>query len=903
MTSTAQSPTPTQELPSRYQPQAIEDQWYQRWEREGLFRAEPNSQRPPYSIVIPPPNVTGSLHIGHALNNTLQDILCRHQRMQGRDVLWVPGCDHAGIATQNVVERELAKQKTSRHDLGREKFITRVWEWKQQYGGTIMRQLRRLGSSLDWSRERFTLDEGLSAAVREVFVRLYTEGLIYRGDYIINWCPRCQTALSDIEVEHQDTSGHFWHIRYPLADGTDGLVVATTRPETMLGDTAVAVNPEDERYRGWVGKIIRLPLMNREIPVVADAYVDRAFGTGAVKITPAHDPNDFWVGERHGLPRVNVMNPDGTMSPAAGRYAGLDRFACRAAVLKDLEAEGLLVKTEDHLHAVGHCYRCHTVVEPYLSRQWFVKMKPLAEPAMAAVRDGRIRFTPESWTKVYLDWMENIRDWCISRQIWWGHRIPAWYCQNKDCQEVIVTKEAPAVCPKCGGRVEQDQDVLDTWFSSGLWPFSTLGWPESTPELKKYYPTSVLVTSWDIIFFWVARMVMMGLKFMGDVPFREVCINSLVGDAEGKKMSKSKGNTVDPLDIMEHTGADGLRFTMALIETQSRYVAFTPDRLESCRNFMNKIWNAARFALLNLEGYVPPKETPQPAFADQWILAKLNQTVFRVTSALDGQQSPDGTLTPHFRFGEAAQLLYNFVWGDFCDWYLEMIKPRLYAQPTERGTAQYYLLQVLDEMLRLLHPFIPFITEEIWSHLPGQRDFIMKSAWPKSHPETNADSIVVQEMGIVQQFIYEIRNMRGESNIPPAQKVPLLIKPPAQPGQSNFTEALERHRAMIVEFGKLSEVCVDAELIVPRFSATAAVFGHELGIPLEGILDQSKEIDRIQKEIANLSGLVDRITAKLSNPAFAEKAPTEVVEEEQEKKRTYTQKLEQRRAHLVRLQG
>ncbi len=890
VTTAMQPPAPARELPSRYQPQAIEDQWYQRWESEGLFRADPDSGRPAFSIVIPPPNVTGSLHIGHALNNTLQDILCRYQRMLGHDVLWVPGCDHAGIATQNVVERELAKQKSSRHALGREQFIARVWEWKQQYGGTIMRQLRRLGSSLDWSRERFTLDEGLSAAVREVFVRLHAEGLIYRGDYIINWCPRCQTALSDIETEHQDTSGHFWHIRYPFADGTGSLIVATTRPETMLGDTAVAVNPRDERYGGVIGKKIMLPLQRVEIPVIADDYVDKDFGSGAVKITPAHDLNDFMVMQRHPeeIGILNVMNPDGTMNRNAGeKYAGLDRFACRKAVLADLEAEGLLVKTEDHQHAVGHCYRCHTVVEPYLSRQWFVKTKPLAEPAIAAVRDGRIRFTPESWTKVYLDWMENIRDWCISRQIWWGHRIPAWYCQHpktEACAKPIVARETPDRCPGCGGEIKQDPDVLDTWFSSALWPFSTLGWPENTPELHRYYPTSVLVTSWDIIFFWVARMAMMGLKFMGEVPFRAVCINSLVGDAEGKKMSKSKGNTVDPLDLMEHTGADGLRFTMALIETQSRYVAFTPDRLESCRNFMNKIWNAARFVLLNLDADVPAVPQGDPEFADQWILSRLDGVVEHVQTALDG-----------YRFAEAAQALYDFIWHAFCDWYLEVVKSRLAGEAKTRRQAQSHLLAVLDEILRLLHPFLPFITEEIWSHLPGQRDFLMRAAWPRPQAGRRRPE-VEREMALLMQVIYAVRNIRGEMNVPPAAKVKLLIRPAADAAHS-----LRSHADMIRELAKVSDLVIDPAAVKPPLSATAVADGLELFIPLAGLIDLDKERERLRKELRNLEGLLEKLRSKLANEQFASRAPAEVVAAEQAKRADYEQRCEQLRRNLQQL--
>jgi len=878
-----------QQFSSKYNPKVTEEKWYTRWENSDIFHAQPESDKPPFSIVIPPPNVTGSLHIGHALNNTLQDILSRQKRMQGYDVLWVPGCDHAGIATQNVVERRLEQENQSRYDLGREKFVERVWKWKEEYGGTIMRQLRRLGSSLDWTRERFTMDPGLSEAVKEVFIRLYQEGLIYRGDYIINWCPRCHTALSDIETEHKDTPGHFWSIRYPLLDGDGDIVVATTRPETMLGDTAVAVHPEDERYKDLIGKKVRLPLMNREIPVIADTYVDRGFGTGAVKITPAHDPNDFLVGERHGLPRIKVMNPDGTMSQEAGQYAGLDRFVCRQRILQDLQTEGLLVKVEDHEHAVGHCYRCHTVVEPYLSRQWFVRMKPLAEPAIAAVQAGRIRFTPEHWAKHYLEWLENIRDWCISRQIWWGHRIPAWYCAA--CNEVHVAKVPPAKCSKCGHtQLTQDPDVLDTWFSSGLWPFSTLGWPEETPELKRYYPTSVLVTSWDIIFFWVARMAMMGLKFMRDIPFHEVCINSLVGDAEGKKMSKSKGNTVDPLDIMEHTGADGLRFTMAMIETQSRYVAFTPDRLESSRNFANKIWNAARFALLNLQDYTPPKDKPDYDFADLWIKYRLDLTVNKVNEALD-----------KYRFAEAAQVLYDFIWHEFCDWYLELLKPRLYGQAPVRKQAQYFLLMTLDETLRLLHPFMPFITEEIWSHLPGKQDFIMRAEWPaKRNIVAGSEGVLAdQEMAILQGVIYEVRLKRGEMNVPPGVKVPLFVKP--LPGRSYSGDVVERHKNIVCELAKVTEVMVNENMEKPRFAAAAVTSGLELYIPLEGFIDLEKERQRLKKEVDNFETLLKKIESKLANEKFRERAPAQVVEAEKAKQLDYGQRLLQLRENLKQL--
>ncbi|MCD4813358.1 valine--tRNA ligase [bacterium] len=873
----------TAQLSSKYDPHAVEDRWYKKWEASDIFRADPESDKPAYSIVIPPPNVTGSLHIGHALNNTLQDVLSRRKRMQGYDVLWVPGCDHAGIATQNVVERQLAEEKQNRHDLGREKFIERVWGWKEEYGGTIMRQLRRLGSSLDWSRERFTMDAGLSEAVNEVFVRLYHDGLIYRGDYIINWCPRCHTALSDIETEHQDVDGHFWSIGYPLVEGGETIVVATTRPETLLGDTAVAVHPEDERYRHLIGKRVRLPLMNREIPIIADTYVDKSFGTGAVKITPAHDPNDFWVGERHHLERINVMNEDGTMSAAAGKYAGLDRFACRKQVVKDLKTEQLLVKIEDHAHAVGHCYRCQTVVEPYLSRQWFVKMKPLAEPAMEAVRQGKIRFTPDHWAKNYLEWLGNIRDWCISRQIWWGHRIPAWYCEK--CNAIHVAKTGPGKCETCGhGKLRQDSDVLDTWFSSGLWPFSTLGWPNTTRDLKKYYPTSVLVTSWDIIFFWVARMAMLGLKFMGEVPFQEVCINSLVGDAEGKKMSKSKGNTVDPLDIMKHSGADGLRFTMIMIETQSRYVAFTPDRLESSRNFANKIWNAARFVLMNLEEYQIPGLAPQASFVDAWIQSRLDHTIEKVDKALRG-----------YRFAEAGQALYDFIWHEFCDWYLELSKPSLFGKSGNQSAAQYYLYCTLEETLRLLHPFMPFITEEIWFYLPGKQDFIMRSSWPETQPARRNEAVET-EMNLLMKVIYAVRNIRGEMNVPPSKKVSLWVRPLEGAGS-----VLEKHAAIVCDLAKVETLQVDPTMEKPEFSAAAVTEGFELFVPLSGILDPEKEKIRLNKEIQNLDSLLVKLEAKLANSSFVERAPVQVVQGEREKQLEYRQRKNQLEENLKQI--
>ncbi|MBE0616723.1 MAG: valine--tRNA ligase, partial [Proteobacteria bacterium] len=681
-----------------YDPHAIEEKWYERWVSAGLFHADPASARPGYSIVIPPPNVTGNLHMGHALNNTLQDVLARYKRMDGFEVLWMPGTDHAGIATQNVVERMLAAEGTNREALGREAFVERVWKWREESGGTIIRQLRRLGASCDWERERFTMDEGLSRAVREVFCRLFDEGLIYRGDYITNWCPRCHTALSDLEVEHEDAEGRLWHLRYPFRDGSGEVVVATTRPETMLGDTAVAVHPDDERYHEHVGKTLVLPLVGREMPLIADGAVDPAFGTGAVKVTPAHDPNDFAMGLRHGLPQVAVIGKDGTMTPEAGAaYAGLDRYEARKRVLADLEAAGALLKEERHAHAVGHCYRCHTVIEPLVSRQWFVKIQPLADAALDAVRDGRTRIVPAQWEKTYYHWMENIRDWCISRQIWWGHRIPAFTCAA--CGELTVAREDPAVCPRCGAdRLEQETDVLDTWFSSALWPFSTMGWPDRTPELAKFYPTSALVTGFDILFFWVARMLMMGLKFMGDVPFRDVYIHALVRDEQGQKMSKSKGNVIDPLEVIDRFGADAFRFTLCAFAAQGRDVRLSTERIEGYSRFVNKVWNAAKFALMNLADFDPA--APEVAFADllpqdRWVLTRLRAAAAEVRRGIEA-----------YEFDKAASAVYQFLWREFCDWYIEMAKGPLYRidAPEARLGTQQTLVRALDAIFRLLHP-------------------------------------------------------------------------------------------------------------------------------------------------------------------------------------------------------
>ncbi len=722
-------------LLEKYEPQKIEQEIYKRWEEKGYFTADNKSQKPSFCIVIPPPNVTGSLHMGHALNNTLQDTLARYKRLRGYNVLWLPGCDHAGIATQNVVERELKKEGKSRKDLGREKFLEIVWQWKEKYGQTIMMQLRKLGSSLDWTRERFTMDDGLSNAVKEVFIRLYNEGLIYRGDYIINWCPRCLTALSDIEVIHKELDGFFYYIKYPFAENPDKYIeVATTRPETMLGDTAVAVHPDDERYKDIKdGTLLILPETGRKIPLIRDKYVDKTFGTGAVKITPGHDPNDFEIGLRHKLEIINVMTEDGKMNENAGengKYKGLDRFKARQQIVDELKSKGLLKKIEPHRHAVGHCYRCDIVVEPYVSTQWFVKIKPLAQAAIEIVEKDGVKFIPEMWKKIYFEWMFNIKDWCISRQLWWGHRIPAYYCS---CGEIIVVKNAPKKCPKCGGdKIRQDEDVLDTWFSSALWPFSTLGWPEETDDLKKFYPTSVLITSWDILFFWVARMIMMGMKFMGKQPFYYVVINSLVCDERGKKMSKSKGNVIDPLDVLDKYSADSLRFTMASLETQTRHISFSEDRLKGYHNFMNKIWNASKFVINNCKDYREIKLTGQNLkIFEKWILNELNVLKEKITYDME-----------NYKFSDAALSLYDFFWHVFCDWYIEISKVELTKQDSDyKNIIQNVLLYILKDTLILMHVIIPFITEEIYTHLPlpSKKDSIMLENWPEP------DKIILNE--------------------------------------------------------------------------------------------------------------------------------------------------------------
>lgn len=874
-------------LPKSYEPAQVEERWYAYWEREGLFTADPAGKGPAYSIVIPPPNVTGQLHMGHALNNTMQDIMCRYKRMLGYEVLWMPGTDHAGIATQNVVERQLASEGKTRHDLGREAFIERVWEWRAEYGGKIINQLKRLGASCDWSRERFTMDEGLSTAVREVFVRLYQEGLIYRGDYIINWCPRCHTALSDLESEHEEVKGGLYHIRYPFKNGKGYLVVATTRPETLLGDTAVAVNPDDPRYQDLPDDTVLLPLIGRELPIIRDPYVSTDFGTGALKVTPAHDPNDFLLGQKHGLAAIRVMDDSGTINAEGGPYAGLDRFEARKVMLADLEAQGLLEKQEDYLHSVGHCYRCKTMVEPILSKQWFVKVGPLAEEALKAVQEGRTKIVPTQWEKTYYEWMTNIRDWCVSRQIWWGHRIPAWYCE---CGEVIVSRTTPDKCPACGSsQLTQETDVLDTWFSSALWPFSTMGWPDQTPELAKFYPTSCLVTGFDILFFWVARMMMMGLKFMGEVPFTDVYIHALVRDASGQKMSKSKGNVIDPLIVMDQFGTDAFRFTLAAFAAQGRDIKMSEERIAGYRNFVNKIWNAARFTLMNL-GEGEPGELPaEPTLEDRWILSRVSRVAQEVGRAIE-----------EYRFNEAANAAYQFGWHEFCDWYLELAKGPLYdeSDPKRQVATRAVLAEVFSRLLRLLHPFMPFVTEELWQRLPGVCGSIMSASWPGDHDE-QIDPQAEHDMGLVMEVIGAVRNIRGEMGISPGQTVPVVLLPHT----NQAIQVLQAQAARIQSLAKTQPLAWVDEGQQPAKSAGAALPEVAVFVPLEGVVDFSAEEARLEKELAKLDKEITPSRKKLANPGFLAKAPEEVVAKEKAKVAEGEDKIARLKENLARVQS
>lgn len=869
------------QLPKAYDPAQIEQKWFDIWEQRGDFSAHEDSPRPAYSIVIPPPNVTGVLHMGHALNNSLQDILCRWKRMCGYEVLWMPGTDHAGIATQNVVEKQLHAEGLDRHGLGREAFVERVWQWRETSGGQIINQLKRLGASCDWQRERFTMDEGLSRAVREVFVRLYDDGLIYRDNRLINWCPRCHTALSDLEVEHDDKKGHLWHLRYPIIGSDRHLVVATTRPETMLGDSAVAVAADDERYRDLIGKKIMLPLVNREIPIIADEYVDKAFGSGAVKMTPAHDFNDFAVGKRHDLEFINVLDESGCINENGGVYQGLTATEARRRVVADLDARGLLAKVEDHTHAVGECYRCHAVIEPYMSKQWYVAVKPLAEQAIAAVENGQTAIIPRQWEKTYFEWMDNIQDWCISRQIWWGHRIPAWFCAH--CDQISVSREDITACQHCGSSaIEQESDVLDTWFSSALWPFSTMGWPEKTPVLEKFYPTSCLVTGFDILFFWVARMMMMGLRFMDDVPFKEVYIHALVRDAQGQKMSKSKGNVIDPLIVIDEYGADAFRFTLCAFAAMGRDIRLSTDRISGYRHFVNKLWNASRFALLNLEDFDPAIidfSKGQLAPAEQWILHRFDSAAAQMNQALTD-----------YRFNEAASILYTFTWHEFCDWYVELSKQPLNGDdPLARQRTQMVLFAVLEGLLRLAHPILPFVTEEIWQALPGQRpcQSIMMTAFP-TDSGVSVDGDVVAQMEMVMAIVSAIRNVRGELDLPPGQKIMVLL----DCKDAATVQIIRAGEAAINSLARVEDLVVGVAIDRPENVATQVAGNVEVLIPLSGLIDLEEEASRLKKEIDKIQKDVDFFTRKLGNEKFVQNAPQEVLEKDRTKLAAARQKCE-----------
>jgi valyl-tRNA synthetase len=868
-----------------YDPKAVEEERYRFWMEGRYFGARVSRAKEPFCIVIPPPNVTGSLHIGHALDNTMQDILIRWRRMQGYETLWVPGTDHAGIATQHVVEKRLAQEGLSRHDLGREKFLERVWAWKDEYEATIISQLKRLGASCDWSRTRFTMDEGCSRAVREVFVRLWEKGLIYRGEYIVNWCPECRTALSDLEVEREERAGTLWYVRYPYADGSGYLVVATTRPETILGDTAVAVHPDDERYREAVGRTVVVPMVNRPVPVIADRAVDPAFGTGAVKITPAHDADDFEVAGRHGLPAIVVIDADGNMTEEAGRYAGMTREECRRAILDDLRAAGLLEKEESHAMALGHCYRCDTVVEPLLSRQWFVRMKPLAEPAMEAVKNGDIVIVPERFARVYLNWLENIRDWCISRQIWWGHRIPAWHCC--ECGEITVARTDPAACSHCGSEhLEQDESVLDTWFSSALWPFSTLGWPDCTPELQYFYPTSVLVTGYDILFFWVARMVFMGLEFMGKKPFHYVLLHGLVRDAEGGKMSKSRGTGIDPMEAIEKYGADSLRFSLIMGNTPGNDFRFYWEKVEGARNFCNKLWNAARFVLMNLEDFEPNAQAP-PALVDRWILSRYARVRDEVTGLLE-----------QFQLGEAARVLYDFIWDEYCDWYIEMSKARLAEGGPGRRAAQRTLWLVLEGVLRLLHPFVPFITEEIWQRLPHEGPALVVAPWPGSRPDL-VDRAAEEQVGLWMEVTRAIRNLRAEVGVGPGQ--PTTAVALADPETVRLLAAGRDIIARLSWSDPFEVARADRDR--PTRAVASVVRGVEVFVPLEGAVDVAREAERTRARLKEAEAELERVEARLSHPQFLQRAPAEVVEEMRARRQEALQKVQKLRERLELLEA
>ena len=862
----------SRELAKTYDPQSVEDRLYKFWVDGGFFHAEADPEKEPYTIVIPPPNITGQLHMGHALDETLQDILIRFRRMQGRATLWLPGTDHASIATEAKIVAAMAEEGLTKEDLGREKFLERAWDWKRTYGGRIVEQLKKLGSSCDWDRERFTLDEGCNKAVNEVFVRLYEKGLIYRGEKIINWCPHCLTSISEAEVDYEDQPGHFWHIRYPFADGSGYMNIATTRPETLLGDTALAVNPNDERYKDVIGKKVILPIVHREIPVVADDYVEMDFGTGVVKITPAHDPNDFEVGLRHNLEVINVMTDDAKITDDYPKYAGMDRYDARKAIVEDLKAEGALIKVEDYSHNVGACYRCHTTVEPRVSKQWFVKMEPLAKPAIKAVRDGEVKFIPERFDKIYYNWMENIKDWCISRQLWWGHRIPAWYCA--DCGETIVSKDEPHTCPKCGSAaLTRDEDTLDTWFSSALWPFSTLGWPDETNDLKYFYPTNTLVTGYDIIFFWVARMIFSGIEYTGQVPFDTVLIHGIVRDSQGRKMSKSLGNGVDPLVEIEKYGADALRFSLATGNSPGNDMRYIPERVESSRNFANKLWNASRFILMNLPDDQKAPYLPKDlSLEDKWILSKYNSLVKDVTDNLD-----------KFEIGVAVQKLYDFIWDIFCDWYIELCKVRLNGDDANAAdTARAVLVYVMSGMLQLLHPFMPFITEEIWQSLPHDGESIIVSKWPEYSADLDfaADEA---EFERVVKAIRAIRVRRSEMNVPPSRKAKVVI-------ESAYADTFNAGAVFFKRLAYAGEVEINQPIDDPS-AVTIITDDAKVYMPLGDLIDFEAERARLNKERDAVLKDITFVENKLNNPGFVSKAPEKVVAEQRKNLEVYKEKL------------
>lgn len=867
----------TKNIATTYNPKEFEDRIYKTWEEKGYFTPEVDKDKKPYTIVMPPPNITGKLHLGHALDNTMQDFLIRVKRMQGYSTLWLPGEDHASIATEVKVENELLKQGLKKKEMGREAFLEKVWEWTDEYRDRIRQQLKKMGASADFTREAFTMDENLNKAVRTVFVRLYNEGLIYQGNRITNWCPKCKTALSDAEIEYDEQNGHFWHVKYPVVGSEEFIEIATTRPETMLGDTAVAVNPKDERYAHLVGKTLILPLVNREIPIIADDYVDLEFGTGAVKITPAHDPNDYQVGKRHNLPEIKMMNDDGTVNSQGGKYAGMDRYEARKAIVKDLDEQGFLVKIKDHTHNVSTHDRCGTTIEPMISKQWYLKMESLAKPAVEVVRDKKIKFVPERFEKIYFNWMENIQDWCISRQLWWGHRIPVWYC--KDCGEMIIAEETPNSCSKCRSeKLEQDNDVLDTWFSSALWPFSTLGWPNETEDLKYFYPTSTLVTGYDIIFFWVARMIFSGLHNMKDIPFDTVLIHGIIRDSEGKKMSKSLGNGVDPLDVIDQYGADALRFMLVTGNAPGNDIRFQPEKVEAARNFANKIWNASRFVMMNLDRNLMEKykDDKDYTLADRWMLSRLNTVVGEITDNIE-----------KFELGIASQKIYDFIWTEFCDWYIELVKPIFFgSDERQKGIAYNVLYKTLTTSLQLLHPIMPFITEEIYTHLEAEYESITISKWP-AYEESLNDREAEQMMDYIIDAIRSIRNVRAEMNVPPSRKAKLMAYV-AQEAKNAF----ESGRIYFEKLASASELDILADKEgIPENAVSVVTSGAEIYIPLLDLVDREKELERLNKEKTKLEGEIDRVEKKLTNERFVSKAPVEVVEEEKAKGEKYKEML------------